>query len=128
MRLLHPRNDHGRQAAAGTQPQPERARDPAGARRQPLSLHRLPQHRQGDPGGGQGDGARRRSQSAGVRLVRPGSSIMAISQMVGASIKRREDPKLRSEEHTSELQSPYDLVCRLLLEKKKKKKKQTKNN
>src|SRR5438094_3404811 len=25
----------------------------------------------------------------------------------------------RSEEHTSELQSPYDLVCRLLLEKKK---------
>src|SRR5207248_10750045 len=28
----------------------------------------------------------------------------------------------RSEEHTSELQSPYDLVCRLLLEKKKKKK------
>src|SRR5437867_10794835 len=29
--------------------------------------------------------------------------------------------RLRSEEHTSELQSPYDLVCRLLLEKKKKK-------
>src|SRR5438094_7308566 len=28
--------------------------------------------------------------------------------------------QLRSEEHTSELQSPYDLVCRLLLEKKKK--------
>src|SRR5438094_4726994 len=27
----------------------------------------------------------------------------------------------RSEEHTSELQSPYDLVCRLLLEKKNKK-------
>src|SRR5574339_1121811 len=33
-------------------------------------------------------------------------------------------PRLeRSEEHTSELQSPGDLVCRLLLEKKKKKKK-----
>src|SRR5438876_9464860 len=30
----------------------------------------------------------------------------------------------RSEEHTSELQSPVHLVCRLLLEKKKKKKKQ----
>src|SRR5690349_23940927 len=29
---------------------------------------------------------------------------------------------LRSEEHTSELQSRRDLVCRLLLEKKKKKK------
>src|SRR5699024_11401676 len=32
--------------------------------------------------------------------------------------------KLRSEEHTSELQSRFDLVCRLLLEKKKNKKKQ----
>src|SRR5574340_1549544 len=27
--------------------------------------------------------------------------------------------RMRSEEHTSELQSPKDLVCRLLLEKKK---------
>src|SRR5688572_31102096 len=33
---------------------------------------------------------------------------------------------IRSEEHTSELQSQSNLVCRLLLEKKKKKKK--KNN
>src|SRR5438105_9199768 len=32
---------------------------------------------------------------------------------------------IRSEEHTSELQSRVDLVCRLLLEKKKKKKKIT---
>src|SRR5258708_28822290 len=32
----------------------------------------------------------------------------------------------RSEEHTSELQSPDHLVCRLLLEKKKKKKKNQK--
>src|SRR5256885_13232631 len=29
-------------------------------------------------------------------------------------------PAARSEEHTSELQSPCNLVCRLLLEKKKK--------
>src|SRR5690348_18192345 len=29
-------------------------------------------------------------------------------------------PSVRSEEHTSELQSPVHLVCRLLLEKKKK--------
>src|SRR5947207_7355646 len=34
----------------------------------------------------------------------------------------------RSEEHTSELQSHSDLVCRLLLEKKKKKKKKKHNN
>src|SRR5256885_6883466 len=31
------------------------------------------------------------------------------------------DESARSEEHTSELQSPCNLVCRLLLEKKKKK-------
>src|SRR5689334_24566616 len=34
----------------------------------------------------------------------------------------------RSEEHTSELQSQFHLVCRLLLEKKKKKKKQQNSN
>src|SRR5437667_5819893 len=34
--------------------------------------------------------------------------------------RRRRSPA-RSEEHTSELQSHHDLVCRLLLEKKKKK-------
>src|SRR5690348_17700112 len=33
----------------------------------------------------------------------------------------------RSEEHTSELQSPVHLVCRLLLEKKKKKKRKNYN-
>src|SRR2546430_6082115 len=31
-----------------------------------------------------------------------------------------EEPLIRSEEHTSELQSQSNLVCRLLLEKKKK--------
>src|SRR6266481_7646997 len=34
----------------------------------------------------------------------------------------RAGPSARSEEHTSELQSQFHLVCRLLLEKKKKKK------
>src|SRR5205807_9748416 len=35
---------------------------------------------------------------------------------------RTKSGRFRSEEHTSELQSPCNLVCRLLLEKKKKKK------
>src|SRR5256885_6285284 len=39
--------------------------------------------------------------------------------MAAASSRRGEVPA-RSEEHTSELQSPCNLVCRLLLEKKKK--------
>src|SRR5258708_28679579 len=42
-----------------------------------------------------------------------------ISRTVGAGVF---SIKLRSEEHTSELQSPDHLVCRLLLEKKKKNK------
>src|SRR2546422_5012999 len=37
-------------------------------------------------------------------------------------------PKLRSEEHTSELQSRLHLVCRLLLEKKKKKSRKTRTD
>src|SRR5690349_22210328 len=36
-------------------------------------------------------------------------------------LRRRPGAHARSEEHTSELQSRRDLVCRLLLEKKKKK-------
>src|SRR5699024_12639512 len=35
-------------------------------------------------------------------------------------VQIRLQPEQRSEEHTSELQSRFDLVCRLLLEKKKK--------
>src|SRR2546426_6693331 len=37
------------------------------------------------------------------------------------TLATREQHIRRSEEHTSELQSPCNLVCRLLLEKKKKK-------
>src|SRR5256885_10812284 len=39
-------------------------------------------------------------------------------QMTGFSLQMDSGPILRSEEHTSELQSPCNLVCRLLLEKK----------
>src|SRR5260221_10539690 len=39
---------------------------------------------------------------------------------VAGVVGDRRAPVLRSEEHTSELQSHSDLVCRLLLEKKKK--------
>src|SRR5262249_56921825 len=38
-----------------------------------------------------------------------------------APVRRRGEQFVRSEEHTSELQSLTNLVCRLLLEKKKKK-------
>src|SRR5256885_6293231 len=42
------------------------------------------------------------------------------SRILGARIVRGRHRQIRSEEHTSELQSPCNLVCRLLLEKKKK--------
>src|SRR2546427_6727542 len=40
---------------------------------------------------------------------------------VAVQLGLRDPPAARSEEHTSELQSQSNLVCRLLLEKKKKK-------
>src|SRR5438876_7613172 len=52
----------------------------------------------------------------------PGWPMMTLS--TGKEETSTSDPD-RSEEHTSELQSPVHLVCRLLLEKKKKKKKRT---
>src|SRR5690348_17653556 len=49
------------------------------------------------------------------------------TRSVSTSRPNRSRTSTRSEEHTSELQSPVHLVCRLLLEKKKKKKKKNKN-
>src|SRR5438034_2366110 len=47
---------------------------------------------------------------------KPNSIAPAMARAVASSVARR---RSRSEEHTSELQSHSDLVCRLLLEKKK---------
>src|SRR5688500_19885548 len=43
---------------------------------------------------------------------------LAARHLAAAGVEDHE-PRARSEEHTSELQSPCNLVCRLLLEKKK---------
>src|SRR5258708_9791578 len=45
--------------------------------------------------------------------------IRSAGDTLAAAGLARDDGALRSEEHTSELQSPDHLVCRLLLEKKK---------
>src|SRR5256885_12950654 len=75
--------------------------------------------------------------SAGVGLIEPDASV-AVPEEFSACTRLLEmvvadqgksvfaephafDDAARSEEHTSELQSPCNLVCRLLLEKKKKK-------
>src|ERR1022692_1042769 len=51
-------------------------------------------------------------------LFRSDGREIAVENRNGKSI--RAQPPNRSEEHTSELQSPCNLVCRLLLEKKNK--------
>src|SRR2546430_12273582 len=48
--------------------------------------------------------------------------IRRLAQTAGRPVAILLDTQGRSEEHTSELQSQSNLVCRLLLEKKKKKK------
>src|SRR5256885_9780138 len=48
------------------------------------------------------------------------SAYMSPAAGLGQEMRGGEVLVLRSEEHTSELQSPCNLVCRLLLEKKKK--------
>src|SRR5256885_5396665 len=62
-----------------------------------------------------------RSEAGGDRLTSPDEMLAAAHLGTDAAIgffgQRGHD---RSEEHTSELQSPCNLVCRLLLEKKKK--------
>src|SRR5437762_6055103 len=72
-----------------------------------------------------------RRAAAAARPVH-GRAVDVVADVVGVRAVRREAALLnrlraadvvggdRSEEHTSELQSPMYLVCRLLLEKKKK--------
>src|SRR5207248_4650079 len=69
----------------------------------------------------------RAGRAAKTRIVRPEKAREASERKFILFKFYREFARLdagsrRSEEHTSELQSPYDLVCRLLLEKKKKQK------
>src|SRR5437868_11109328 len=68
--------------------------------------------------GGRGTGA------AGNALDVKNKGPITLAAMADVFDKRLNTSyQTRSEEHTSELQSRFDLVCRLLLEKKKKKKK-----
>src|SRR5437879_9953285 len=69
-----------------------------------------------------------RGRSGAQRARPPGGDRRSVdgALRVERAVARLHDVLWRSEEHTSELQSPMYLVCRLLLEKKKKKKNTTK--
>src|SRR5690348_17918948 len=56
--------------------------------------------------------------AVGMRSIPPITVITTISAIRSRSPMSGVSTTLRSEEHTSELQSPVHLVCRLLLEKK----------
>src|SRR5207249_12039639 len=69
--------------------------------------------------------ARQALRGGHARAVREGVSRTARQTVLQAVAREYAQefgavPPARSEEHTSELQSRFDLVCRLLLEKKKK--------
>src|SRR6266513_6260996 len=61
--------------------------------------------------------------AAGLLAIYLGGAAISAVQLLPTGQTMRETirglPLPRSEEHTSELQSRFDLVCRLLLEKKK---------
>src|SRR5437773_3281789 len=91
-------------------PAPDRAYFLFQAIRHPRHLHSFPTRRSSDLV---------TNRQAGVPAV-----ASAATEPVALVVTRWFDPDVfgdpdRSEEHTSELQSHHDLVCRLLLEKKK---------
>src|SRR5947208_3732905 len=69
-----------------------------------------------------GSDAVARAQTSGIGSATPASATdQPPARRTSALRARCSSSAARSEEHTSELQSPDHLVCRLLLEKKKKK-------
>src|SRR5258708_11095066 len=62
----------------------------------------------------------RNHSQQGLRMPAQAGHEIAGDVLAGEGVDLRPQPlRIRSEEHTSELQSPDHLVCRLLLEKKK---------
>src|SRR5438309_9491748 len=85
-------------------------------------LHSFPTRRSSDLVRSDRDASMRsggssRRVSVGLRSSRPSADSSTVTELPLRAAAARAS---RSEEHTSELQSQFHLVCRLLLEKKKK--------
>src|SRR5207247_10949332 len=91
------------------------------------AAHSFPTRRSSDLGGVPGEALNGAARAVGerapeARIIENPFQVMRQRRPVGRTeVERRVAERLavRSEEHTSELQSRVDLVCRLLLEKKK---------
>src|SRR2546427_8716240 len=71
-------------------------------------------------GRGAGSGRKDQGEERELQVARPGGEqAPEVAAPERPPLRRGRDTQLRSEEHTSELQSQSNLVCRLLLEKKK---------
>src|SRR2546426_7224585 len=82
-----------------------------------LDLERQPRVHQRRAAGHRDDRTR---DPAGLLRAQQGHGVADVGRRAEPAHRRPSPPVPRSEEHTSELQSPCNLVCRLLLEKKKK--------
>src|SRR5207244_10271908 len=106
------------------QPDPARRRWPTGGARDERADARRgrqderPRSRERDRDRPAAAGPDPRAGGAGPRRLPERRA--AERSVLGSASGRGAPPTPRSEEHTSELQSPDHLVCRLLLEKKKK--------
>src|SRR3712207_6571130 len=109
VRVLHAGNDHGLGRPAQGEPGPERHRGPRGHRGQPLSLHRLPEHRPRGAAGRRRDArryrrfrlpgrGRHRGRSArggpGMTAVEDRATAEAPEREVGKARRRKEDARL----------------------------------
>src|SRR5215468_5258087 len=82
VRILHAGHDHGRGRPAAQQPAAERPGDPGGARRQPLPVHRIREHRP------------RRPARGGVGSQLMTAETQAPQAEVGRARPRKEDARL----------------------------------
>src|SRR5207249_5347740 len=86
-------------------------------------LHSFPTRRSSDLEDAPGVAGRHAGPAVGH--LHPDEAGVAVGGRRDAHLAALRGELQRSEEHTSELQSRFDLVCRLLLEKKKKREKNT---
>src|SRR5437879_7626015 len=86
----------------------------------PRDLHSFPTRRSSDLRVDKAPYRRGRHGSRYYKCARLDYPVETISLLIKDRVHSAFQTNHRSEEHTSELQSPMYLVCRLLLEKKKK--------